>query len=334
MTLEVYNKKPSTDEFLKIHGLETATLIFLAGDASPRKYVRLQQNNSTVILMDTPATENPEQFIEVASLLINQDFSAPQILASDLDKGLVLLEDLQDQTFSRLLAETPGKAVDLYPVAVETLISLARAFHSQPNSVDPYSQEQFMAGIMLFVDWFYPASHGHPLTDEAKASFEALWTKLFDRIDHLPKTLILRDFHVDNLIYLEDRPGIKSCGLLDFQDARWGPMVYDFVSLIDDVRIDISPKVETTCWDKYSEAFPLFKEGTPERTTAHMLSVSRLIRILGTFTRLAKRDGKTHYLNHMPRIWRLIDKNLNHPDMGALLQWFNEHVSSRTILND
>lgn len=322
------------DIFLTKQGLSKPTITFLAGDASPRKYYRIKQDTNTYVLMETPASEKPGQFINIARILTQNGFSAPQILGHDVNAGYILLEDLTDATFTKVLATTPDSAMTLYSLAVDTLIALAQTFHSKPACVEHYSQDQFMEGVLLFADWYYPASHGHDLPITARNEFEKLWLKIFDKVDELPKTLILRDFHVDNLIHLPDRQGTKACGLIDFQDARWGPMSYDFVSLIDDVRIDIPQDIEDHCWDFYSQSFPRFRQDMPERALAYMTSVSRLVRILGTFTRLAQRDGKHHYLNHIPRIWRLVDKNLKHPELAEIKYWFDAYVTQRDIQYD
>ncbi|AIK97228.1 aminoglycoside phosphotransferase family protein [Candidatus Odyssella acanthamoebae] len=326
--------KNALHDFLKDHGLATATMTFLAGDASPRQYFRLNRQPDTFVLMNTPASEKPKQFIDIATLLTNNGFSAPQIIGHNLSDGFILLEDLHDDTFTNVLKANPEQAPALYTLATETLVALAQTFHSKPDMIEDYSVRQFMDGVFLFVDWFYPATHGHQLPAKARSEFEKVWLKVFERADTLPKTLILRDFHVDNLIYIKDRPQTKACGLLDFQDARWGPMVYDFVSLIDDVRMDIAPDIELNCWQRYSQAFSQFQEGTMERTITYMVSASRLTRILGLFVRLAKRDNKPHYLNHIPRIWRLLDKNLNHPELAKIKNWFNQNITVRDVKHD
>jgi N-acetylmuramate 1-kinase len=318
-------------EFLAEHGLETATRTFLAGDASPRHYFRLTQENQSFVLMETPASEKPEQFIEIAHLLTDHGFSAPKILGHRLEEGYILLEDLTDATFTRVLTSkilntTPDLAPTLYALATETLLALAQMVRSKPSCLQDYTKEHFMGGVQLFADWFIPSVQGHPLSDSARTEFDALWSQAFDEIDTLPKTVMLRDFHGDNLIYLKDRPGIKACGLLDFQDARWGPQIYDFVSLIDDVRVDLSPSIERDCWTQYTTTFAQFSEGSADRAIAHKLSVSRLTRILGTFTRLAQRDGKKHYLAYQPRIWRLLAKNLCHPALADLKKWFDRYL--------
>ncbi|MBW8309882.1 MAG: phosphotransferase [Candidatus Paracaedibacteraceae bacterium] len=334
MTLTAYEMKNTLPDFLKQHGLATAPMTFLAGDASPRQYFRLKQPPHTFVLMNTPASEKPQQFINIATLLTSNGFSAPQIVGHNVAEGFILLEDLQDDTFTNVLKANPQQASSLYTLATDTLLALAQTFHSKPPMIEDYSLQQFMEGAFLFVDWFYPATHAHPLSAEAKSDYEKIWMKVFEKADALPKTLILRDFHVDNLIYIKDRPDTKACGLLDFQDARWGPMVYDFVSLIDDVRVDIDPAVELDCWNRYSQVFSQFQEGTAERAITYMISASRLTRILGTFARLAKRDSKTQYLTHIPRIWRLLDKNLNHPELAEIKNWFNQHITVRGLQHD
>lgn len=331
MTLIAYDMTNTLQDFLAENGLSTANISFLAGDASPRKYYRVFQEGQTFVLMETPSTEKPDQFIKIATVLAEHGFSAPKILAYNLQAGYILLEDLKDETFTAVLKKSPDQAGKLYTLATQAIIKLSQTFIQKPDCVEEYSEQQFMDGVRLFAEWYYPATHGHQLDASALAEFEVLWSRVFAAIDTLPKSLMLRDFHVDNLMYLEDRSGIKACGLLDFQDARWGPIAYDFISLIDDVRVHLDPRVEEMFWKLYAEAFPDFQFGKRERILAHMLSVSRLVRILGTFVRLAKRDGKVHYLNHIPRIWQLIDKNFALPELAEIKDWFDRHVSVRIV---
>ncbi|WP_010298819.1 aminoglycoside phosphotransferase family protein [Candidatus Odyssella thessalonicensis] len=332
MTFVTCERESSLRALLAEHGFSHATISFLAGDASPRKYFRLQQDKGTAVLMDTPVSQRPEQFVRIANLLREQGFSTPQIIGQNIKDGYLLLEDLKDATFTKVIKADTQQMPRLYELATTTLITLIQAFPFKPDDLEDYSEQQFLEGILLFTHWCFPACHGYSLKAAAQQEFKDLWSQIFKELDSLPKTVMLRDFHVDNLIHLEERSGIQACGLLDFQDAQWGPMVYDFMSLIDDVRITLPSPIEDACWTSYSQAFPMFKKGTRERALAHMMSTSRLLRILGVFTRLARQDGKRHYLNYMPRVWELLDKNLRLPELSQLHNWFTKYVSKREVL--
>jgi aminoglycoside/choline kinase family phosphotransferase/choline kinase len=305
--------------FLDQAGLRNYTVTFLAGDASPRKYYRIATSNNTYVLMDSPLLESNDHFTAISETLNTAGFSAPKVLLRTSE--LLLLEDLGDCTFTFMLKHYPEQRDDLYRLATQTTLGLSTKLTDQPQSVPLYTLEKFLEGVTTFLDWYYPETQGHQASQSARQSFLELWTHLYRDFQALPQGIMLRDFHVDNLIYLENRPDIKACGLLDFQDACWGPAVYDFLSLIDDVRLDLSDILIDQCWAHYLRAFP-----TLNKSLAQKLSVSRLTRILGVFVRLAKRDGKSHYLNHIPRIWKIMERNFRNPDLVDIKTWFDVHI--------
>jgi aminoglycoside/choline kinase family phosphotransferase len=123
---------------------------------------------------------------------------------------------------------------------------------------------------------------------------------------------------------LKDRADVAACGLLDFQDAGWGPVAYDLISLVEDERLDLEPALIEHCWQRYLGAFPHLDEEAL-RSSGCLLAAGRHAKNIGIFTRLAVRDGKTHYLNHLPRMWKMLHSCLEHPDLAALKAWFKDH---------
>ncbi len=310
--------------FLNQAGLQDFDITFLAGDASPRKYYRIKTPNQTYVLMDSPLIDSNRQFSAIASLLTTAGFSAPQVIRSTPE--LMLLEDLGDTTLTYVRRHFPEKQEKLYNLATQTTITLSQSITEKPDCIPTYTLDIFLDGVTTFLDWYYPEVHGHEAPPAVRESFITLWTRLYHEFQTLPKGLMLRDFHVDNLVYLEDRSGHQACGLLDFQDACWGPAVYDFVSLIDDVRVDLPDSLIQACWASYGSAFPDL-----DKSLAQKLSISRLTRILGVFMRLAKRDGKPHYLTHIPRIWKIIERNFKNPDLKEIKGWFDNHMKRRLV---
>jgi len=140
---------------------------------------------------------------------------------------------------------------------------------------------------------------------------------------------VLRDYHVDNLMLLADRPSVRGCGLLDFQDAVAGQPSYDLVSLLEDARRDIPASLRCAMTERYLAAFPALDRGAFLRSAA-ILSAQRNCKILGIFTRLWKRDGKRQYLDHIPRVWRLLEADLRHPALAAIAHWLDRHVPPET----
>jgi len=184
------------------------------------------------------------------------------------------------------------------------------------SGMPPYDTERLLAEAALLVDWYRPLAAG--LRDE----YLALWRELLPDTGVSPPTLVLRDYHVDNLMLLPDRPGVQGCGLLDFQDAVIGPPSYDLVSLLEDARRDVSASLRRAMTERYLAAFPELDRSDFLRATA-ILAAQRNCKILGIFTRLWKRDGKPQYLAHIPRVWRLLEEDLRHPALARVGCWLD-----------
>ena len=313
-------------QFLKRHGWADAQRKRIAGDASFRKYDRLTRAGGTVILMDAPPPqENVRPFIAIARHLHGLGFSAPAVLAEDVEAGLLLLEDLGDDTYTRLLARNVSEE-RLYTLAIDALIAL----HKLPvekavaPGVIPYGMPRLLEEVNRLHAWYLPLVGAASLTDAARAEYEAIWTHLLPAAWDAPTSMILFDYHVDNLLGLFDRPGVKACGLLDFQDAVAGPVTYDLMSLLEDARRDIDPTLVARMKDRYRDAFPTLGDGFA-RSWA-VMAAQRHVRVLGTFARLKVRDSKPHYLVHIPRLWRYMDTCLAHPHLAPLKDWLAAHV--------
>jgi len=142
----------------------------------------------------------------------------------------------------------------------------------------------------------------------------------------VPSSLVLRDFHVDNLMRVDDRDGIMCCGLLDFQDAVQGPVSYDLVSLLEDARRDVPETLAQRMKTRYLAAFPALDRNAFEASYC-VLGAQRSAKIIGIFTRLCLRDGKPQYLAHIPRVWRLLERDLAHPALAPVSQWLGRRIS-------
>lgn len=318
--------------FLHLHGWGDVQPKFLAGDASFRTYYRLEKQGQSILFMDAPPPERPQEFCQIDTCLINLGFSAPQIVATDFKHGFVLLEDFGDDTFTRLLNKGEDMST-LYELALDTLIALHQGSTACPSFVKPYSIDQLYKETELFLDWYLPAVSASSLAPKVRQSFADLWRGVFSRALELTShTLVLRDYHVDNLMRLPNRTGVQACGLLDFQDALWGPVVYDVVSLLEDARLDLPSSLVESLWQRYGAAFPAWNL-EQLKMAGCILSAGRHAKIIGIFTRLAVRDGKKDYLRHIPRVWGLLEKCLEHPELQDLKEWFTLHVPIRGSLS-
>ena len=230
------------EKFLYINGWPKARRVKLTSDASFRTYYRLTDHERGAILMDAPPNlEQIGQFLKIARHLKALGYSTPAIFAADKKMGLALIEDFGDNTFSRLLAAGEDEK-KLYLLATDLLIDLHLKSPSKaiPTNLASYSFDKFINEAVLLTDWFVPALNEGMLSKQARLEYRHQWRKLLESALEIPQTLVLRDYHVDNLMRLDDRSGLSACGLLDFQDAVAGPVTYDLISLIEDARRDVS----------------------------------------------------------------------------------------------
>lgn len=320
--------------FLERAGWATATRSLLAGDASFRRYDRLRRGRETAVLMDAPPPhEDVCAFERVARHLVGLGYSAPRILAVDPTAGFLLLEDLGDDTYTRRLAAGADEET-VYALAIDLLADL----HGRPRQevlpsgvAPPYDDRRLLDEARLLTDWYMPAVFGRGPSDDAVAHYETIWRALFRHARMVPETLVLRDFHVDNLLLLPDRCGVAACGLLDFQDAVVGPVTYDLVSLLEDARRDMDTGLVQAMRQRYLESRP---ELDPQAVAGSwaVLAAQRHAKVIGIFTRLARRDGKPRYLPHIARVWRLLERALAHPDLTAMRDWFDHHIPAERRL--
>ena len=310
------------DAFLAEHGWDRARCAPLSGDASFRRYARLHDGRRRAILMDAPPRrEDVRPFIAVARTLAAYGYSAPKVLAADAGAGLVLLEDLGDDLYTRVLADG-GDETRLYAAAVDLLIDL----HRRPpgGALLTYDMDLLLEEVSLFPEWYLPALDGAPPPARATAEFVALWRRALAPACAGRAVLVLRDYHADNLMWLPRRRGLRRVGVLDFQDAVSGPPAYDLVSLLEDARREVPDDLVAAMIARYLDAAGL--DARAFRTAYATLGAQRNTKIIGIFTRLCARDGKAAYLDLIPRVWRLLERDLEHPALASLREWFDRRV--------
>lgn len=300
--------------FLTDAGWSTATRHVLAGDASSRRYERLEMSGQSAILMDAPpdAAANVLRFVHVAQWLADRGYSAPRILAEAAADGFLLLEDLGDDLVARLVSGDPSREAPLYSAVTDFLLDLHR--HAPPEFVSPLDGPALADLTGLTAQWYLPGI-GAPRSAAAD-DLPALIEDAYTRLDHERPVLALRDFHAENLIWLPERVGAARLGLLDFQDAVAAHPAYDLVSALQDARRDVSTHVETAERTRYARQKGL--EQGRFNTIYALLGLQRSIRILGVFSRLCMAMGKDHYVDLIPRTWRYIERNAAHPELAGI----------------
>ncbi|MFW8593800.1 aminoglycoside phosphotransferase family protein [Cribrihabitans neustonicus] len=292
----------------------------LAGDASNRRYERLiGPDGRTVVLMDAPPEkgEDVRPFVCIARHLAAQGLSAPEILAAEEAQGFLLLEDLGDDLYARVIAADPALERPLYEAATDALVTL----HAAPMpELAPYGP-RLMAELSGLALAKYRAGILEQHDADLQARFESAFEDILRGTVSGDPVLVQRDYHAENLLWLPKREGVARVGLLDFQDARAGHAAYDLVSLLQDARRDVTPALEEQMIERYLAAAGA--EETGFRTAYEVLGVQRNLRILGVFARLGLDYGKPHYVDLIPRVWGHLIRGLEHPALApaaALLQ--------------
>lgn len=302
----------------------------LAGDASFRRYVRVRKGDSVAMLMDAPpGKEDVHPFIAVASYLHKKHFSAPAILASDAGQGFVLLEDLGDDSFTKILRADAGKEEELYAHAIDVLAAWhddSKGFSNKTAlPLPPYDTALLLKEVQLFADWYLPQVMGREKAAALHAEYMGLWKTILSEATLAADQFVHRDYHADNLMWLPSRAGTQKVGLLDFQDAVYGDAAYDMVSLLEDARRDVPASIVGNMLARYIQASGC--DRARFMAAYAVLGAQRNSKIVGIFSRLAARDGKQHYLNYLPRVWGHLTKDVEHPSLAILKQWLDKHIA-------
>ena len=306
--------------FLASCGWEGAEILPLAGDASFRRYFRVVHGDRSAVLMDAPPPhEDVRPFVAVAEWLGKAGLTAPEILARDMDRGLLLLGDFGDWRLREYLDDDPARERELYELATDVLIHLHQ--HEPMPGLPPHGLDQWLEEVKLFTEWYCPAV-GLSVDLEG---YSAAWRKALEPVarDGLGPVTVLRDYHAENVMLVKGREGVAHFGLLDFQDALAGHPAYDLASVLEDARRDVSPEIERTMLDRY---IATVGGGRAFERSYWALAAQRNTRILGVFTRLWKRDGKPHYTQFQPRMWGLLERDLAQPGLEPVRDWFDANV--------
>ncbi len=309
------DREALAQEFVVSSGWGDAVRKVVAGDASNRRYDRLTRpDGTTTILMDAPVDkgEDVRPFVNIAKHLRDIGLSAPNILTQDPKNGFLLLEDLGDDLFARVLTTDPAKEIELYTAATDVLVHL----HASPRpTLAPYDTQTMTQMAALAYDWYLFGAAGQK-HDAKRDLFADAFSSLLEPLSQAKQVLIQRDFHAENLLWLPDREGVSRVGLLDFQDAMSGHPAYDLVSILQDARRDVPAQIEAHMIDHYTSATS-FDDATFHSAYA-MLGVQRNLRILGVFARLCMLNGKSHYVDLIPRVWDHILTSLRSPALAPV----------------
>jgi N-acetylmuramate 1-kinase len=340
-------------KFLEEAGVLDATRARMPGDASTRSYARLIRNDGTLILMNSPRrpdgpavydgksysgavhlAEDVRPFVAIDNGLRARGFSAPAIHQADIDSGFLITEDFGSGAI--IEGDPPQPIIERYETAADMLAALHREALPETLPLAPqitydipvFDIDAWMVEISLMLEWYLP-DRGAELNHHRREEFIAMWRTLLKKPAADPRTWVIRDFHSPNIIWLDDRTGILRVGIIDFQDAVLGPAAYDLVSLVQDARIDVPEQLELTLLTRYIKARRAADAQFDPASFVELyaiMSAQRNTRLLGTFARLNRRDGKPQYLRHQPRIWAYLGRSMAHPALSAFRQWYAANV--------
>ncbi len=340
-------------QFLNEAGYADATRQRMVGDASTRSYARLVRDDGVVILMNSPRrpdgppvyegksysavvhlAEDVKPFVAIAGGLRERGFSTPVIHHTDLDNGFLITEDFGSAGFvegdpARPIVERYHVAADmlaaLHRVALPFILPLAPGL---TYAIPTFDTDALLVEAGLMLEWYLPDRGVEP-TNKMRDEFVTMWRDLLSKPAAAARTWVIRDFHSPNLIWLDQRSGIAKVGIIDFQDAVLGPAAYDLVSLAQDARIDVPEQLELALLVRYIKARRAADDTFDPAGFAALyaiMSAQRNTRLLGTFARLNRRDGKPQYLRHQPRLWTYLNRSLAHPLLAPVRAWYSAHV--------
>jgi aminoglycoside/choline kinase family phosphotransferase len=319
--------------FVSDAGIQNADITLLAGDASFRKYWRVRTLKQTLVLMDAPpAHEDVRPFIQVTDLLKNAGLRVPKILAQDIAQGFLLLEDLGDHLFTLVLQKGLQDELALYEQACKALIHLQGYSAANPeisHSLPPYDDAVYLRELALFGQWFLPEIHGEAQAKKLSGEWQSLWADILAQAGLQQNCMVHRDYHADNLLWLDGAKGMARVGMLDYQDALCGDALYDAVSLLEDARRDVAGDTVQHCKNMLFDAL-CRSDGSVTKamleTRYNVLAAQRNCKIIGIFMRLAMRDHKPRYLAYLPRVWQHLHRDLQHEALAPIRQFIEQNI--------
>ncbi|MBR2299421.1 MAG: phosphotransferase [Alphaproteobacteria bacterium] len=306
--------------FLEKNNIVYQEILPLRVDASTRKYFRIVlKNGKTLVLMDDELKRNrlPE-FTELSVFLINHGLHVPEVFIKDFEHGFLLIEDLGDDTFTHLLQKGVDEAF-LYQLGTDALIKIAH-INERPKCCKDLTKERIVNDICFFADWYIPMSKGSQLTEDERQEFIDLITPLADLAFKVPNKMVLWDYHVDNIMLTECK---EECAVIDFQDAMWGPLTYDIMSLLEDARRDVRADIQEKMKQVFFDSLTNIKKEDFDDSYA-FFSMFRHMRVLGRFTILGYVNGKPQYLTFVPHLWQMLEKTLQYPKFEKIKAWVDK----------
>jgi len=316
MAIDEISKKP----FLDRNKISDYKLEQIKSDASFREYYRVE--NKRLLIMHAPREKGESliNFEKINKILSSINLSVSKIYDIDYENNLMLIEDFGNDIFSKIL--NPNNERDLYQKSIELLSFIHNHSNLETYHVERYSFEILINESELFIEWYLEKHLKLIVSSSEKVEFRNILEKHFKSLSLEKNTLVLRDFHVDNLIYLENRNGIKQLGLIDYQDALLGSVAYDLASLVEDVRRPIKEELKHSLIEIYSKS--IFVDQNELQREIDFYSIQRNLKIIGIFSRLKYRDNKMNYFPMIEVAWSFINNHIKKSEYNDLNHWIDK----------
>ncbi|MBY0428539.1 MAG: phosphotransferase [Alphaproteobacteria bacterium] len=330
-TLEARATLDAQEKFLSQYGWRNAVRSALPGDFSARYYVRLNNSGRKALLMVMPSRDELMPFLTMQAALAQGGMRVPEIIASDEANGLAIVEDLGEQDFTAMLrGGMPPE--QLYPIAIDALSYLHQSPLPPSEQLTRFTPQLFLDQVGLFLDNYATHILKIPFSITARTTFVTAWYPALEFACAIPSSLMLRDFHAANIMYLEHETGFKKAAAIDFQDGGIGPISYDIASLLEDARLDIPHPLRAQMLERYLAASS-FKNTAAFMTSFHILACQRHMRILAILAKRLAGGVSPQTEEYFKRVWSQIVLHQAEPTLAPVYQWLDEYVPEQARSN-
>jgi aminoglycoside/choline kinase family phosphotransferase len=331
-------RKALRTSFLERHAWHEAEMTPIGDDSAFRRYFRLRKGDYAIVLMeavpDNESFATPghslRDFGRIGAYLRAIGVNAPHLYAVDEANGYMLLDNFGDTSF-KIAAGQGADKNELYGLAVDVLRHLRQNAAPGAIALPDYYASHVHTGRRRIVDWYMPALRGVQNQDGIADSYLAVWNEVEAALPSCSRGFLHIDYHFENLMWLPENEGLSRVGVLDFQGAMIGPLPYDLANLLEDVRVDVPEDLRWMMLARYCDGMT-GPEMEAFENWYRVLATQFHCRIAGQFIRLAVRDGKDRYLQHLPRVARYLREGLEHPVLKPLKEWFGVHGVSFTAV--
>lgn len=310
--------------FLSMHGWEKTQRTALPGDFSARHYIRLSDASRKALLMVMPKPDELAPFLSMQSVLLAGGMRVPAIYAVDKHKGYAIIEDLGENDFGTIIRKS-AQPEHLYSIAVNALQHLHASHMPPTDHLTQFTAELFLQQVRFFLDAYGSFVMKHAFSPQAVSVFQHAWEGALKKACDIPRSVMLRDYHAANIMYLEYEEGHKKAAAIDFQDGGIGPISYDIASLLEDARLDVSPILRAHMLKTYLDA-STFKDTARFMTSYHILACQRHMRILGILVKRWVTQDIPVTEDFFKRTWGLLMLHTAEPALAPVYQWLDEYV--------